>query len=175
MGSAMKLKQSGAPHEFEVEILARDGSTLRARIDGEEIAARLEPCLGGSILRLGDQVERVTVTRLRNAILVAIGPAEFEFTPVESSARRRVHGLAAHEVVAPMPGKVLKILVEEGQQVDHGTPLIVLEAMKMETTLAAESAALIAKVRAVVGAMVDHGAVLIELSPPPLPADSSAT
>ena len=39
-----------------------------------------------------------------------------------------------------MPGKVLKVLVAEGQTVEHGEPLIVLEAMKMETTLYAESA-----------------------------------
>ncbi|HXD89423.1 MAG TPA: biotin/lipoyl-containing protein [Candidatus Binataceae bacterium] len=171
----MRFKQPGDPHEFNVEILARDGAAIRARIDGEEIAAHLETRPGASLLRVGDQVERVTVARYRNALLVAIGPAQFAFTRVEGSGRRRAHRLAAHEVVAPMPGKVLKILVEEGQQVDHGAPLIVLEAMKMETTLAAESPAIIAKVHAVVGAMVDHGAVLIELSPPPPAVDSSAT
>jgi 3-methylcrotonyl-CoA carboxylase alpha subunit len=169
----MKLKQSGDPREFDVEILAREGAAIQARIDGEELSARLETRPGGSLLRVGDRVARVLVSRYRDALLVAIGPAQFEFKPVEGSARRRAHGLAAREVVAPMPGKVLKILVEEGQLVEHGASLIVLEAMKMETTLTAESPAIIAKVRAVAGAMVDHGAILIELSPPP-PADSSA-
>lgn len=169
----MKLKQAGEPHEFEVAILTRAGSTVTARIDGVEIAAQIETSADGTIMRVGDRTARVTVNRLRNSLLVAIGPAQFEFTAVEVASRRRAHGLAAHEVVAPLPGKVLKILVEEGQRVDHGAPLIVLEAMKMETTLAAEGPALIAKIHATVGAMVDHGAVLIELSPPP--ADPSAT
>ena len=40
-----------------------------------------------------------------------------------------------------MPGKVLKILVREGEQVEAGQPLITMEAMKMETTLAAEGPA----------------------------------
>jgi biotin carboxyl carrier protein len=169
----MRLKLAGEPHEFEVEILMREEPDLKARIDGVEISAQLLSSPHGAILRVGDRSARVTVSRLRNSILVALGPAQFEFTPVEKSARRRSHGLAAHEVSAPLPGKVLKILVEEGQQVDLGTPLIVLEAMKMETTLTAEGPAIIAKVRTAVGAMVDHGATLIELSP--APAHSSAT
>jgi biotin carboxyl carrier protein len=60
-------------------------------------------------------------------------------------------------------------LVAEGATVAAGEPLIVLEAMKMETTLYAESGAVVKKVRAEPGAMVDHGTVLLELSP----ADSS--
>jgi 3-methylcrotonyl-CoA carboxylase alpha subunit len=64
-----------------------------------------------------------------------------------------------------MPGKVLKLLVADGQPVEHGDPLIVLEAMKMETTLYAESPAIVAKICVEAGQMVDHGARLIELSP----------
>jgi propionyl-CoA carboxylase alpha chain len=66
-----------------------------------------------------------------------------------------------------MPGKILKLLVAEGDSVEHGQALAVLEAMKMETTLYAESAAIVKKVRVAAGAMVDHGAVIIEFSPPP--------
>jgi 3-methylcrotonyl-CoA carboxylase alpha subunit len=169
----MKLRQPGEQHEFEVEILDRKDGTIRARIDGEEITALIEKRAGEVSLKIGGRTARVSVARGRSALLVAVGPTQFEFIPVEAAARRRAQGLSARAIEAPLPGKVLKILVEEGQMVEHGTPLIVLEAMKMETTLAAESRAVIAKIRAAVGAMVDHGAVLIELSPPP--ADSSAT
>ncbi|HVN90306.1 MAG TPA: biotin/lipoyl-containing protein [Candidatus Binataceae bacterium] len=169
----MKLRPAGEQKVFEVEILDRKNDAIRARIDGEEISAVLENRAGRLALKVGDQSVRVNVVRGRNAILVAVGPAQFEFAPIEASGRRRAQGLSAQEITAPLPGKVLKILVEENQVVEHGAPLIVLEAMKMETTLAAESRAVIAKIRAEVGAMVDHGAVLIELSPPP--ADSSAT
>src|ERR1035437_3822740 len=75
--------------------------------------------------------------------------------------------LAAAEIPAPMPGKVLKVLVRDGDLVEAGQPLVVIEAMKMETTLAAESAGLVKHVRVEEGQMVDHGAVLIELSPSP--------
>jgi 3-methylcrotonyl-CoA carboxylase alpha subunit len=84
---------------------------------------------------------------------------------VEGRTAHRAGGLTAPEVDAPMPGKVLKVLVAEGQPVAPGDPLIVLEAMKMETTLYAESAAMVAKICVVDGQMVDHGARLIELSP----------
>ena len=76
-------------------------------------------------------------------------------------------GLAAAEIIAPMPGKVLKVMVRDGDLVEAGQALVVIEAMKMETTLAAESAALVKQVRVEEGQTVDHGAVLIELSPPP--------
>jgi len=173
VGTTIKLRQPGEPHEFEVEILNQKDGEIEARIDGDEIRAVLENRAGSLSLKVGDHAARVNVSRGRNSILVAVGPAQFEFAPVETSGRRRAQGLSAHEIAAPLPGKVLKILVEEGQLVEHGTPLIVLEAMKMETTLAAENRAVIANIHAAVGAMVDHGAVLIELSPPP--ASSSVT
>jgi biotin carboxyl carrier protein len=65
-----------------------------------------------------------------------------------------------------MPGKVLRVLVKNGEAVVAGQPLVVLEAMKMETALAAESEAIVKRVVAAPGQMVDHGALLIELSPP---------
>ena len=55
----------------------------------------------------------------------------------------------------------------DGDLVEAGQPLVVIEAMKMETTLSAESAAIVKHVRVEEGQTVDHGAVLIELSPPP--------
>src|SRR5262249_2617768 len=112
--------------------------------------------------------------RAGSTIEVAVGPAHFTFEIVqESGPRRRAGGLLSHEVVAPMPGKVLKVLVAEGDGVAGGTPLIVLEAMKMETTLYAESDAVIAAIKVEAGAMIDHGAVLIELSPPQGQSSSS--
>jgi biotin carboxyl carrier protein len=171
----MKLRLAGDPHEFEVEVVARKASSIRVRIDGEEVAAQFESSAAGDLIRLGGIAVHVAAVRRRDAILVAVGPAHFEFTTGADASRRRGRGLAAREIVAPMPGKVLKILVAEGDQVASGAALIVLEAMKMETTLSAEGAAVIGKIRVVAGAMVDHGAVLIELTPPPPAPDSSAS
>jgi biotin carboxyl carrier protein len=169
----MRLKRVGDPHEFEVEVIAREGSAVRVRIDGAELSAEVERQPdGGAIIAVHGRRLRVFGARVRNAIMIAAGPALFEFVSPESRATRGAHGLAAPEVTAPMPGKVLKFMVAEGDVVESGQALVVLEAMKMETTLYAESRAMVKKIRAAAGAMVDHGAILIELSPPP--ADSSA-
>jgi len=171
----MKFRLAGDSREYDVEVLKSDNSTISARIDGEECEAR-----SGRFFSVDGRSARYDTFRMelkRDVIFVAVGPASFEFEIIgDRVSRRRARGLTAHEVVAPMPGKVLKVLVAAGEVVESGAPLLVLEAMKMETTLYAESPATIAKVHAAAGAMVDHGAVLIELSPPPPPAeDPSAT
>jgi glutaconyl-CoA/methylmalonyl-CoA decarboxylase subunit gamma len=166
----MKLKRVGDSREFEVEIVARDGAAVRARIGGREVAASVEPLAeGGAVLTVGDRRWPVFVARRTASIVVGVGPQCFELAPVEAAARRGRH-LAAPEVTAPMPGKVLKVLVKEGDRVKAGDVLVVLEAMKMETTLVAEGDAIVRRVRVAEGATVDHGAVLVELSPPPNPS-----
>lgn len=170
----MKLRLAGGAREFDVEIVALDGRTARVRIDGEEVTAKVEPMPDGStIIRMNGRRSRIFSARSRDSILVAAGPTTFEFVPAVGRVRAR-HGLATPEVTAPMPGKVLKVLVEEGQAVEAGQPLVVIEAMKMETTLSAESPAVVKKIRARAGEMVDHGAVLIELSPPAASSESES-
>jgi acetyl/propionyl-CoA carboxylase alpha subunit len=169
----MKLKQAGDAREFEIEVdgLAPGGGAIKARIDGRDLSAELSLLVDGSaMLTIGEWRVRVHAIRRDDSILIAVGPLQFELMAGAGRAARRAHGLVSPEVVAPMPGKVLKILVKEGERVAAGQPLIVMEAMKMETTLAAESPAIVKKVRATVGRMVDHGDVLIELSPLPEPS-----
>ncbi len=178
MGAAaavkVKLKRQDDAQVFEVELLAQNGQSdssgarsIRLTIDGRELEASIVPMRDGcAVIELGDRHVRMAAAHRRAAILVAAGPFTAEFSIVEERAARRAGGLAAHELAAPMPGKVLKVLVAEGQRVEHGEALIVLEAMKMETTLYAESAAVVARICVAPGQMVDHGTRLIELSPP---------
>ena len=67
-------------------------------------------------------------------------------------------------VTAPMPGKVTRVAVAVGDAVEPGQALVVLEAMKMETTLAAEITGTVRAVHASPGAMVDAGALLVEIA-----------
>jgi biotin carboxyl carrier protein len=66
-------------------------------------------------------------------------------------------------VVAPMPGTVIKLLVGEGDEVRARQPLVVLEAMKMETPLTSPYAATVRAVHIAEGDRVAGGALLIEL------------
>ena len=70
---------------------------------------------------------------------------------------------ALSSISAPMPGLILDILVEEGQSVEKGTSLLILEAMKMENVIKATGEATVKKVEVVKGSAVDKGQILIEL------------
>ncbi len=77
-----------------------------------------------------------------------------------NSKRRKQQG----QLVASMPGMVLSILVEEGQRVSKGDPLIILEAMKMENVLKAGVSGIVSKINCDNNSPVDKGQLLIELS-----------
>ena len=72
----------------------------------------------------------------------------------------------ADRVTAPMPGKIVRVTAETGAEVKRGDPLVVLEAMKMEHTLAAPADAKIESVDVAVGDQVREGAVLIRFANP---------
>ena len=164
----MKLTRAGDSREIDAEVISRDGSTIRVRIGDRELVGEFTPNADrGGVLAIDGKRYAVFAALRKDSIFVSVGPASFEFKPAEATARRRARGLAAAEILAPMPGKVLKVLVHDGDLIEAGQPLVVIEAMKMETTLAAEGAALVKHVRVEEGQAVDHGAVLIELSPPP--------
>ncbi|MBR4147051.1 MAG: ATP-grasp domain-containing protein [Bacteroidales bacterium] len=67
-------------------------------------------------------------------------------------------------LIAPMPGKVVKINVKEGDEVQEGTIMIVVEAMKMENNIIATAKAKVKKILVTEGEMVDNKMQLIELS-----------
>ncbi len=87
--------------------------------------------------------------------------------PLESSLQknRRKSGSTASEsntILAPMPGKITKVLFVEGQSVSPGKVVLVMEAMKMEYTLKAEISAKIKKISVKMGEQVTLGQTLIE-------------
>lgn len=77
-------------------------------------------------------------------------------------------GLASNkqikEIKAPMPGLVLEIAVKEGQEVNEGDKLLILEAMKMENSIMIHANATIKRIAVTAGQAVEKGQVLIELA-----------
>ncbi len=73
---------------------------------------------------------------------------------------------AAGRLTAPMPGRVAQLLVAAGDKVRQGQPVMVVEAMKMEHTIAAQRDGVVAAVHYQVGDLVEEGAVLIALAEP---------
>ena len=70
--------------------------------------------------------------------------------------------VALTELHAPMPGKVVNIVVEVGQNVEAGDTLLVLEAMKMENPIQAVTGATIKSIEVQEGVAVEKGALLLE-------------
>ncbi|MCP5297172.1 MAG: acetyl/propionyl/methylcrotonyl-CoA carboxylase subunit alpha [Zoogloeaceae bacterium] len=68
-------------------------------------------------------------------------------------------------LAAPMPGKVISLIARPGSEVDKGAPLLILEAMKMEHTIAAPAKGTLKAFRFDVGDSVDEGAELVDFEP----------
>ncbi len=68
-----------------------------------------------------------------------------------------------NHIYSPMPGKVIKVNVNEGDEVKKGDILVVVESMKMENNIVAQKAAKIIKVNAIQNEMVESSSLLIEL------------
>ncbi len=71
----------------------------------------------------------------------------------------------ARMVTPPMPATVIRVLVSEGEQVERSQALMVLSAMKMETTLVAPYHGRVIKINAAPGAQVMPGEILVEIEP----------
>lgn len=160
----MQIGYRGAGRHVVVGV-HRDGpGRFTASVDGAEHAVEAALVDASTIqLRVGDAWQVAHVVRLGGATHVWIAGEVYVLTP-ESAAAAIDHGVHLQpKVVAPMPGKVLQVLVEVGQSVAAGDGLVIVEAMKMEHRIAAEAEAVVRAVHVVAGQMVDGGAVLIEL------------
>ena len=90
---------------------------------------------------------------------VAVAPA------AATAAAPAVGALAAGEVItSPMPGNILKINITQGQKVNEGDVLIVLEAMKMENEISATKSGTVAQISVTKGAVVETGTPLVVIA-----------
>jgi 3-methylcrotonyl-CoA carboxylase alpha subunit len=135
-----------ADEDFAVRLIARDEHTLEAEIEGSRARARMVECDSGlEIFRTAHHV-RLTPAGTDDAL---------QPTPEADSG----------SLVTPLPGTVVAVHVSLGQQVERGAPLITVEAMKMEHTVAAPYAGLVERLPFALGDRVAAGSVLAELKP----------
>jgi acetyl/propionyl-CoA carboxylase alpha subunit len=149
----------------ELEVCYRDLGAGRfdCRVDGEPHPVRV--LLRAGEIALEDAAGVVRRFRVASHGLshhVHAGPRDVAFSeapifPDQSAVR------AEGSLTAPMPGRVVKLLVAAGDDCHQGQPLVLLEAMKMEHAVLATRDGRIARIRVAEGDPVDAGAPLVEL------------
>jgi 3-methylcrotonyl-CoA carboxylase alpha subunit len=116
----------------------------------------------------GRRIERFRIARDGDALLIGWRGASYTLAraaalSVDTLAGRARRPPGAASLDAPMPGTLIKVLVDEGQSVAARQPLVVLEAMKMEHVVTAPYAGVVRKLLFRTGALVAKGAALVEL------------
>ena len=146
----------------------------RVRVDGAELEAHLAAIPGTPLfhLLLAGQSWTVAAQVLEPGRRWALGVAgeRIEGTVVDERTRgveamtgKPPAPAAGGTIQAPMPGLVVRVEVTEGQHVEAGAGLVVVEAMKMENELRAPRPAVVAAVHVGVGQTVEKGAPLVTL------------
>ncbi len=156
------------------ERVAVDVGSDGIEVDGERLEARLEAVDGTPIVlvTLGGRSHRLAVVRGEGRGRYTLWSDGHRFEVEALDERRRViadmtGAQAARSgpapLVAPMPGLVVRVSVQVGDQVQAGQSLVVMEAMKMENELRSTAAGTVASLRVQPGQAVEKGAVLVEL------------
>ncbi|HXP03436.1 MAG TPA: acetyl/propionyl/methylcrotonyl-CoA carboxylase subunit alpha [Stellaceae bacterium] len=121
---------------------------------------------GGASVTLDDTRSRAIVLAHADTLAMFIDGESWRLERVDPLAPPAGADAHAGRLSAPMPGRVVQLLVAAGDSVKQGQPLIVIEAMKMEHTIAAPRDGAVETVRYAVGDLVEEGAELIALSDP---------
>ncbi len=141
----------------------RDGTV--ARVGGEEIALTVH-ALSDGLYAVTRGSRRATVHYASDGTThhLHLDGQVYTFRR-DHPGTARVGGGAAHhqDLGAPMPGLVAHIFVQEGQTVEPGDPLFVVEAMKMEHVVRAPTPGRVARIRTASGRQVEGGAIVVEV------------
>jgi 3-methylcrotonyl-CoA carboxylase alpha subunit len=112
-------------------------------------------------IKLGEQAAHGTVLRDGDVFHVFSNGAHFQFAWNDPMAHAGETETEGGRLTAPMPGKVVAVLAGKGQEVKKGEPLVIMEAMKMEHTIAAPHDGVIDEILYSVGDQVADGAPLL--------------
>lgn len=163
----MKYRVSIDGSEREVDVIVTPEGGVSVALDGEPVQdLDVVRVPGGVSLRIGARVFDIAVGGKGGALQVAAGEARavVEISSARTRARggkRSAMGGDEREIRAPMPGRIVKILVAVGQVVEAGEPCAVIEAMKMENELRAGVTGTVAEVVVAEGVSVENQALLI--------------
>ena len=150
--------------QYRLELDRAEGR-WRCRLDGREIevdAVLARPDVLS--LRIGNQAYEVKCERVASDLHLWVGSARFAAEVRDPrSLRGRVRALDDHgprKLTAPMPGKIVRVLVSQGADVEAGAGVLVVEAMKMQNEIKSPKKGKIQQILVSEGAAVNAGDVL---------------
>lgn len=157
--------------DTDVEVML-DGDVLM--VDGAAATAHVMDVEGTPVrmVTIGDEVHRVVARRgsARGQYTLWLDGFRYEVEALDERMRaiRELAGVSAvasgpAPLVAPMPGMIVRVTAQVGDQVQLGQGLVVMEAMKMENELRATAAGTVKAVLVQPGTAVEKGAILLEL------------
>ncbi len=158
----VRYRRGGYGLELPVGVIAASGAItgaegaaldFRADLDGTRVAVTaVWPESGAG--RAGGQ-----------ALTLFVDGAGHRLTLVDLSGGGEDEDAVPSHLAAPMPGRVVQVLVAAGAAVTRGQPILVLEAMKMEHTIRAPADGIVAALRYAAGDLVEEGAELCDFEP----------
>ena len=166
----MILQIDAGGRSRSVEVRHTDGR-FTVVFDGQEHSVDVHEVRGTWSLLLGTKSYEVAfVDGQDGAMMVHVDgqPVSVSVAPLRPAWNARGRGPARHgteagpqRIAAPMPGKIVKVLVKPGDSVDAGQGVVIVEAMKMENELRSRKAGTVSEVLVKEGASVDAGAILV--------------
>jgi biotin carboxyl carrier protein len=163
----VQLASSSSEEKTRVIELERDAAGWRVTLDGRPVAVDAVEIAPNTLsILLDGQSFEITVTPSADGKLkLQIGAQEFTaeiIDPRAWSGRRHgnVEAEGRQQIVAPMPGKVVRLLVKAGDHVEAGQGLLVIEAMKMQNEIRSPKSGTVERVLAREGQPVNAGEVL---------------
>jgi 3-methylcrotonyl-CoA carboxylase alpha subunit len=165
---AVRLRYSAGGREYEVQAERSGIGGLRLRFDEREAFVELLSAGNGMLNAVVEGKPRVAGLAFDGLdVLVSFNGESYRLAKppppdVDGSGQEGTDATGA-SLTAPMPGTVVRVLVGEGDEVEEGQLLLVLEAMKMEQPVTAPHAGRVASLPYGEGALVPGGAVLAEI------------
>ena len=155
----------GQPHKAQLTY-QHDGS-LQLVLNGQLLSLHIKPAADGLLVTLNGQRAHLQVYRLGEQVYLFGAGGATQITVIDLLAHAGVAQHEAGRLTAPMPGKVLSFAVQAGDKVSRGQALAVMEAMKMEHTIAAPADGVVAEILFAPGDQVQEGAELLRLQAEP--------
>lgn len=154
---------------LEIDVKELPSGALEVSTGGKKIDVDVATVDGGLSLRVDGHVVDLT-TEGTPPDLGVIASGHRSYVRVESDRQRAAAAAAKHAggggddlVRSPMPGRIVRVLVANGDDVQVGQPLVVIEAMKMENELKSKRAGKVVEVLVTQGAAVEGNAKLLRL------------